>query len=635
MFQAIEDFAHIDWSCALAGLTDDWYLIGLPEDLTEIFDQSYGAGARIHSNSWGDPSVPGDYTIDSANADAFVWNNPQLAILFSAGNSGRDTDCDFCPGDGEVNPGSISPPATAKNVITVGASENDRDGDYACDPIHDGVFETNEGPIGTSVCAAADPQNSTFTYGEAALFSFPASPLVDDPSAGNREQMAAFSSRGPTNDGRIKPDVVAPGTWILSTYSDMYQTYYDAEGNDPCKGCSNIFWQTLGWGVPRSDLHKSFGGTSMAAPIVAGGAAVVRQYFNDFHGHASPSAALVKATLINTAVDLLDENNDGVDDNFYPIPNIHEGWGRVDLNAATGGGLQYVDNTTGIATGQTSGYLYAVDGDSDAFKATLTWSDYPATSGAIDILVNDLDLRVIAPDGTTVYLGNDFAGGWSQAGGAGADQVNTVESVYVQSAGAGTWTVEVTGTNVPQGPQPFALIVDVSGGGGDAPPTASIASPAAGGTVAGNVTIQVDASDAEATAGSLTVEVAIDSGSWLSAAYDETSERYQRAWDTTQESEGGHIIHARVSDGVNPVQTAGNDPLSVTVDNLPADAPPTASLISPADGSTVSGTVAVQVDAADGEDPAGTLAVEVSTDGGASWAGAVSTTGTLYAYGPC
>ena len=72
------------------------------------------------------------------------------------------------------------------------------------------------------------------------------------------------------------------------------------------------------------------GGTSMAAPLVAGGAAVVRDFYQKSRGHQA-SAALVKATLINSAVDLLDENNDGVFDNANPIPNMHEGWGRVDL----------------------------------------------------------------------------------------------------------------------------------------------------------------------------------------------------------------------------------------------------------------------------------------------------------------
>src|SRR4029450_858964 len=73
-------------------------------------------------------------------------------------------------------------------------------------------------------------------------------------------------------------------------------------------------------------------------------------------------------------------------------------------------------------------------------------------------LVNDLDLIVTAPDGTQ-YLGNVFAGGWSQPAGS-ADRTNNLENVFVQSAVSGSWTVEVRGFNVPNGPQPFALVVD-------------------------------------------------------------------------------------------------------------------------------------------------------------------------------
>ncbi len=71
--------------------------------------------------------------------------------------------------------------------------------------------------------------------------------------------------------------------------------------------------------------------------------------------------------------------------------------------------------------------------------------------------MNNLNLKVTAPNGTTIYLGNHFTNGWSSTGGT-ADAINNVESVYVQSPATGTWKVDVIGTNVPQGPQPFALV---------------------------------------------------------------------------------------------------------------------------------------------------------------------------------
>ncbi|MDH4065530.1 MAG: S8 family serine peptidase, partial [Acidobacteriota bacterium] len=442
VFQAVENYAIPSFVCNLFyGLTQGYYLVGIPGDLGDLFQEAYEAGARIHSDSWGSAAA-GAYTADSESTDAFIWNHRDMAVVFSAGNSGVDADA-----DGLVDPVSLGAPATAKNVITVGASENDRQSHWECDAA-----------LSYGECANQGGQNHVFTYGEAWPGSFPAAPLRDDSSAGNAEQMAAFSSRGPTTDGRIKPDVVAPGTWTLSGYSDLYQQQYDAELNP-----QNGAYQYDGWGYPADEAHKYMGGTSMAAPLVAGGAAVVRDFYQKALGHPA-SAALVKATLINSAVDLLDENNDGLLDNAFPIPNGHEGWGRVDLAAATDGTQQYSDETAPMSTGVTASYTFTVADAGYPFKATLAWTDYASTPTAAVHLVNDLDLTVIASDGT-MYLGNAFARGWSAVGGT-PDRINNVENVYVPSAPAGTWTVIVSGYNIPMGPQPFALVVDQGPQGG-------------------------------------------------------------------------------------------------------------------------------------------------------------------------
>ena len=286
--------------------------------------------------------------------------------------------------------------------------------------------------------------------------------------------MAAFSSRGPVFDGRIKPEVVAPGTWVLSGYADLFQEEYD-----PAPNPQNLLWQYDGWGYPRNATCKYMGGTSMSSPLVAGGAAVVRDFYAQTTGIGA-SAALVKATIINAAVDLLDENNDGIDDNAYPIPNNHEGWGRVDLAAATDGSHQFAEQTTGLTTGSTAAFAYTAVGAGSPFKATLVWTDYPSATMVATTLVNDLDLLLRAPDGTE-YRGNVFSGGWSQAGGV-ADRTNNVENVYVTAPQPGIWTVEVTAFNIPQGPQPFALVVDGASLDG-VPPT--IANPPPGATLPG------------------------------------------------------------------------------------------------------------------------------------------------------
>lgn len=285
--------------------------------------------------------------------------------------------------------------------------------------------------------------------------TIPPPPVSTDSAAGNAEQLAAFSSRGPTDDGRIKPDVVAPGTWILSGYSSEYQQGYSGTVNP-----QNGDFQYDGWGFPYSGTYKYMGGTSMSAPITSGSAAVVRDFYNKAEGHEA-SAALTKATLINSADDLLDERNDGFDDNHFPIPNNHEGWGRINVDEATDGDHVYADRVL-VNTGQTVTYDIAVAGGS-ALKVSVVWTDYPSTAAAMINLVNDLDLVITSPGGVTTYLGNVFdstpgTGGWSMTGGT-ADNLNNVENVYVQTAAAGDWTIEVIGTNIPFGPQPFAIVI--------------------------------------------------------------------------------------------------------------------------------------------------------------------------------
>ncbi len=449
VFQSVENYATVTSMCRmLYGYVNGYYLVGLPSNIQDIFTQSYNAGARIHTNSWGSDAA-GDYTADSANADTSMWNRPDLLITFSAGNAGVDANS-----DGLIDNDSMGSPATAKNVLTVGASENARADNFPCDT---SLAYTN--------CAAQSGLNSIFTWGAAWPSDYPANPIKDDVSAGNANQMAAFSSRGPTDDNRIKPDVVAPGSWILSAYSDLYQQGYDASANP-----QNGAWQYDGYGYPYSQGYKYMSGTSMSTPMTAGAAAVVRDYYQKAYGFAA-SAALVKATLINTAVDMLDENNDGVNDNDFPIPNSHEGWGLINLDAATNGSVQYVETGAGLATN--GSVSYSVTATGGPLKITVVWTDYPSTASASINLVNDLDLTVTAPGGT-LYNGNVFAGGWSNAGGS-ADRRNNVENVYLQNPAAGTYTIQVRGYNVPNGPQPFALVVTggAFGSGATNTPTAT------------------------------------------------------------------------------------------------------------------------------------------------------------------
>lgn len=458
VFQATENWATVSNYCQLFGgyPPAGYFLTGLPDDLRTLYQQAYADGARIHANSWGSAQA-GVYTLDSANTDDFIWSNPDMSITFSAGNAGEDANA-----DGVVDNDSIGSPATAKNVLTVGASENDRNGNYQCDT--NLTYTSHDSYQSGETCQSMGGNQADFLGTAGSRWGFPAEPLASDVTAGNAEQMAPFSSRGPTDDGRIKPDIVAPGAWILSGFSGLYQEGY----GDPLNPKNNAY-QYDGWGMPINSAYKYMGGTSMSNPIAAGAAAVVRDFYNKAYT-LDASAALVKATLINSAVDMLDENNDGADDNDYPIPNVHEGWGRIDLAAATDGSHDFTEETAGLSTGGGASYAYSVN-SGDTFKVTLVWSDYPSTESASQNLVNDLDLVVTSPSGA-VYYGNEFSGGWSQTGGS-ADRTNNVENVYVQAAEGGAWTVDVSGYNVPNGPQPFALVVDGAGSGSSPTATAT------------------------------------------------------------------------------------------------------------------------------------------------------------------
>ena len=401
-FQALEQYVNFTPFCEFLGYTDGYYLLGIPDDLSLLFLQAYNWGARIHANSWGSDAA-GEYTTDAQAVDQFMWNHPNMLILFAAGNAGVDANA-----DGYVDEGSIGSPATCKNCISSGASDNERSsGGY-------------------------NPGGPCWTWNGCWPGDYPTNPTRDDRLSDTRQELAAFSSRGPTDDGRIKPDLVAPGTNILSPRSR--------------------YISSNGWGAYSNSFYMYMGGTSMANPLIAGAATLVREYYMEGWG-IEPSAALVKATLINSAVDIAGYGNPSQEAG-RPIPNHHEGWGRVDVGAATTGGRLFRFGS--LSTGSIATYSEQVSVSSSPLKITLAWTDRPGSLPA-EGLVNNLDLEVVSPGGT-IYRGNVFTNGWSAPGGS-ADFQNNVEGVYIQSPTVGWWTIRVKGANVPMGPQPFALVI--------------------------------------------------------------------------------------------------------------------------------------------------------------------------------
>ncbi len=262
--------------------------------------------------------------------------------------------------------------------------------------------------------------------------------------------MASFSSCGPTADGRLKPDITIPGSNIVSANND---------GSVTTNNCGT----------------KTSSGTSMASPGAAGLTALIRQYYTDgwyptgsenSANAITPSAALMKATLVNSAVNMTGTT---------AIPANCQGWGRILLENAlffTGQTrkLWVKDNATPFATGSTNEdrtYSFSVTAG-ESLKVTLVWTDFPSTPAANPNLNNDLDLIVTGPTGT-VWRGNVFSGGVSATGGT-ADRRNPLEQVLLASPAAGSYTVTVRSFNVPNGPQPFALVVTGNAVEGTPPP---------------------------------------------------------------------------------------------------------------------------------------------------------------------
>ncbi|SET12444.1 Subtilase family protein, partial [Methanococcoides vulcani] len=382
----------------------DESLGGIPATLSDLFQPAYDLNARIHTNSWG-ASAYGYYGSRSQDVDLFAWEHPDMLILFSAGNDGVDSNS-----DGVIDPDSIGSPATAKNCLTVGTSENNRGSNFNISPY--------------------------VTYGITWSSKFSVNPIKDDYMANDIEGIAAFSSRGPTDDGRIKPDVVAPGTFVISTNSSV------ATGQL--------------WG-DYNDYYRYSGGTSMSTPIVAGSAALVRQYYVEYES-ITPSAALLKATIINGAYNMTPgQYGSGSTQEIQTRPDGAQGWGRVDLEESlfpkSPRKMYYNDtsSTISLSTSESWEINYYVDDSSEPLKITLVWTDFPGAVSAEFELTNNLDLIVSGPDST--YLGN---------AGNQPDTLNNVEQVELVSPNIGWYTITVNGTSIPQGPQPFAIVM--SGG---------------------------------------------------------------------------------------------------------------------------------------------------------------------------
>ena len=193
------------------GLTDSSGQLDPPPDLADLFEPAYQAGVRIHVDGWGGTNV-GYYGDTASQTDHFISEHPDFLVVFSAGNNGPQA-------------GSLTPEAYSKNALVVGASQS---------------------------------PHPAF-----------------NPDQVNSGQVCDFSSRGPTSDGRLKPDLLAPGA-VVSAKASQVASEFDLDGG----------------------YYTYMEGTSMAAAVAGGSAALLREYFIKYEQELDPSAAMLKAALI-------------------------------------------------------------------------------------------------------------------------------------------------------------------------------------------------------------------------------------------------------------------------------------------------------------------------------------------------
>lgn len=413
-----------------------WLNPGLPD--------AYKNGARVHSNSWGS-YTGGVYDTTVQYLDDFVFKQPDQVVTVSSGNGFSN----------------IGTPSIAKNCIGVGAAGNNKPwrtiNSVVGMVLNTGTTQPTAPPMTVNfavndwVCiTGATPAETEFrrlSGVTAGTLTFTGAPLTFPHPAGSRVfknsvlQLGSFSSQGPTADGRIKPDVCGPGVDVTAVRA--FTTGYEG-----------------GWN-----------GTSMSNPSVAGIATLTRQWLKQKKGNAEPSAALVKALLINGARPMQYKEFPTWSTTTYP--DNAQGWGYVDgyttMYPTAPTTRKFWDFKRGISNGERVD-IPIVAGPGK-FKVSLVYTDPAAVPNANPALINDLDLVVNSPGNVNFYRGNAYTTGTSESTPNPPidttsyprfvpDTLNNVEGVTLNNSPySGLYTVSIFGSNVPQGPQPFALVV--------------------------------------------------------------------------------------------------------------------------------------------------------------------------------
>jgi Subtilase family/Secretion system C-terminal sorting domain len=324
---------------------------------TYVTDYNMPLTNNSYYNGVADCPGEGDYNVLSYYVDSQMLAYPKLLHVFAAGNDGYVTCSPYTIGFATIKSGF----QTGKNILTIGSMDN-----------------------------------MAYTIGGA-------------------------SSLGPTNDGRIKPELVAGGVGITST-------------------------------IPIN-TYATYNGTSMASPTAAGILALIVERYKQLHAGTYPDGALLKALATNSAVDL-----------GNPGPDFTFGFGMIS-GRTTVEALEQNHYFSGSVSNNTNQQFIipSVPAGTFQLKILLYWPDAPAIPEAAVTLVNDLDLTVTEPGGTIHHpmILDPSAGNVNNNAIEGIDHTNNIEQVLVNNPPPGNYTLIVNGSTVPIGPQSFYVAYEI------------------------------------------------------------------------------------------------------------------------------------------------------------------------------
>lgn len=275
------------------------------------------------------------------------------------------------------------------------------------------------GNSGTSSCGGISGGWQTITGGFKAGKN-----VVTVANVVKNDVLSSSSSKGPTSDGRIKPDISAVGTSINSTQPN--------------------------------NTYALNTGTSMACPAIAGSLAVLTQAYKQKFNGVEPSGALIKAIALNTADDL-----------GYEGPDFSFGWGRINMNKA----VKCIDDSRflsgSIGQAGLNTHEITIPSGVKTAKIMVYWNDVAANSGAAQALVNDIDVDVTQLSNNAITLPwlldptpSPSTSTIDAPAVLGNDHLNNVEQVQLNNPTAGTYNIKVRGFNIPSGTQSYFVVIE-------------------------------------------------------------------------------------------------------------------------------------------------------------------------------